>query len=139
MSRFRKLSHTIWHCQYHIVWVPKYRFRVLVGGIKEATESGIQAICGYTGCEVVELNVQRDHVHLIVMIPPKVSISYLMGEALAEVFNASRWKKSGESFRKGYVVRLSGCDMIRIPTRRKGTANRTASTAVAGVSRCGTT
>jgi len=79
VSRFRKLSHTIWHCQYHIVWVPKYRYRVLVGPIKEAACTGIQAICGYAGCEVIELNVQRDHVHLIIMIPPKVAISDLMG------------------------------------------------------------
>ncbi len=79
MSRFRKLSHTIWHCQYYIVWVPKYRYRVLVGPIKDAASMGIRAICGYAGCEVIELNVQRDHVHLIMMIPPKVAISDLMG------------------------------------------------------------
>ena len=78
-SRFRKLSHTIWHCQYHIVWVPKYRYRVLHGAVKEAAENGIMAICGYAGCEVVELNVQPDHVHLVVMIPPKLSISDLLG------------------------------------------------------------
>src|SRR5512137_1237678 len=79
VSRFRKLSHTIWHCQYHIIRVPKYRYRILAGAMKEATEAGIQAICGYAGCEVVELNVQKDHVHLVVMVPPKVSISGLMG------------------------------------------------------------
>jgi len=78
-SRFRKLSHTIWHCQYHIVWVPKYRYRILQGSVKEAAESGIRAICGYAGCEVVELNIQPDHVHLVVQIPPKLSISDLLG------------------------------------------------------------
>ena len=79
MSRFRKLSHTVWHCQYHLVWVPKYRYRVLTGKVAEATEHGIQALCGYMNCEVVELNVQSDHVHLIAMVPPKVAISGLMG------------------------------------------------------------
>ena len=78
MSRFRKLSHSIWHCQYHIVWVPKYRFRVLTGAIGEAAQTGIHAVCGFSGCEVVELNVQPDHVHLVVMIPPKVAISVLI-------------------------------------------------------------
>ena len=73
-SRFRKLSHTLWHCQYHIVWVPKYRYRILQGAVKEAAESGIRAICGFSGCEVVELNIQPDHVHLVVLIPPKLSI-----------------------------------------------------------------
>lgn len=78
-SRFRKLSHTLWHCQYHIVWVPKYRYRVLQGSVKESAERGIMAICGYVGCEVVELNVQPDHVHLVAMIPPKLAISELLG------------------------------------------------------------
>ena len=41
MSRFRKLSHTLWHCQYHIVWVPKYRYRVLDGPIRDAAYKGI--------------------------------------------------------------------------------------------------
>jgi putative transposase len=79
VSRFRKLSHTIWHCQYHVVWVPKYRFRILTGAVKAAMEASIQAICGFAGCEVVELNVQPDHVHLVLMIPPKASVSDLLG------------------------------------------------------------
>jgi len=58
VSRFRKLSHTIWHCQYHITWVPKYRFRILTGPLGQSVAEGIQAICGYAGAEVVELNVQ---------------------------------------------------------------------------------
>jgi len=59
--------------------VPKYRYRVLHGAVKEAAVIGIMAICGYAGCEVVELNVQPDHIHLVLMIPPKLSISDLMG------------------------------------------------------------
>jgi hypothetical protein len=66
VSRFRNLSHAIWHCQYHVVWVPKYRFRILTGPVKEAMEAGIQAICGFAGCEIVGLSVQPDHVHLVV-------------------------------------------------------------------------
>ena len=69
MSRFHKLAHTIWHCQYHIVWVPKYRFRILESRIKTDVYKKIQAICGYAGGTVVELNVQPDHVHLIVLVP----------------------------------------------------------------------
>ena len=41
MSRFRKLSPTIWHCQYHVAWVPKYRFRILTGAVKAAMEASI--------------------------------------------------------------------------------------------------
>ncbi len=81
VSRFCRLSHTIWHCQYHILWVPKNRFRVLIGAVGEAVGSGIQAICGFARCEVLELNVQRDHVHLVVMVPPKLSISQFFHRA----------------------------------------------------------
>ena len=79
MSRFRKLSQTIWHCQYHIVWVPKYRFRVLKGAIAEEVATCIRIFSEQLGCEVIEMNVQEDHVHLLVMIPPKVSVSGLVG------------------------------------------------------------
>ena len=124
MSRFRKLSHTIWHCQYHIVWVPKYRHRILDGAIGEATETGIQAISRYAGCEVVELNVQRDHVHLITMVPPKVAISALMGRVkgqtaikLFKQFRHLRQKPywGNHLWAKGYCVDTVGLDaeMIR--------------------------
>ena len=79
MSRFKRLSHVIWHCQYHIVWVPKYRFRILKSKIAEEVHTCIQAFCAQLGCEIVEVNVQPDHVHLLLFVPPKVSISDLMG------------------------------------------------------------
>ena len=124
MSRFRNLSHTIWHCQYHIVWVPKYRYRVLTGPVREAVRDGIQAICGYAGCEVVELNVQPDPVHLIAMVPPKTAISDLMGrvkgQSSIKVFKQFRHLKQkpywGNHFwSRGYCVDTVGVDaeMIR--------------------------
>ena len=79
MSRFRKLSHVIWHCQYHLVWVPKYRYRVLEGDVGHEVHHCMQVFAGHKGCEVIELNVQEDHIHLIIMVPPKVSISELLG------------------------------------------------------------
>ena len=79
MSRFEKLSHVIWHCQYHIVWVPKYRYRVLQDRIKEEVRKTIIIQSERLGCNIVELNLQVDHVHLLIKVPPKVSISSLMG------------------------------------------------------------
>ena len=79
MSRFSKLSHVIWHCQYHIVWVPKYRYRILKDKVGYAARKTLRVYTEGQGCEVVELNVQVDHVHLLVKVPPKVSISKLMG------------------------------------------------------------
>ena len=79
MSRFRKLSHVIWHCQYHIVWVPKYRYRVLEGDVGTEVQKCIRLFCSQLGSEIIELNVQPEHIHLIIMVPPKVSISNRMG------------------------------------------------------------
>ncbi len=78
MSRFRKLTHAIWHCQYHIVWVPKYRFRILEGELAKEVRACLRIFSGQSQCEVVELNIQKDHVHLIVMVPSKASILELM-------------------------------------------------------------
>jgi len=79
MSRFKKLSHVIWHCQYHIVWTPKYRFRVLTGQVGQEVNNCINIFSGRLGCEIKDLNIQGDHVHMIIDVPPKVSISELLG------------------------------------------------------------
>ncbi len=124
MSRFRKLSHAIWHCQYHIVWVPKYRYRILTGEVASEVNTCIRVFSGRLGCEVVELNVQEDHVHLLTMVPPKVSISDLMGtikgRTAIRVFQKFRRLKEkpywGNHFwAKGYCVDAVGIDaeMIR--------------------------
>ena len=80
MSRFRKLSQTLWHCQYHIIWCPKYRFRILEGQIAKAVEGFIRAFSEQQECEIIELNVQPDHVHMLVMIPPKIVVSLIHGK-----------------------------------------------------------
>jgi len=79
MGKYRKQSHVVYKCDYHIVWVPKYRFRVLSGAIKELLNHDIRMLCEWKDSVVEELNVQLDHVHLVVSVPPKVSISTLMG------------------------------------------------------------
>jgi len=57
VSRFHKLSHAIWHCQYHIVWVPKYRYRMLQGPVGEEVYKCIQVFSGQKACTVDELNI----------------------------------------------------------------------------------
>ena len=123
MSRFRKLSHTIWHCQYHIVWVPKYRYRILTGRVAEAVGGCIRAFSEQQKCEVVELNVQPDHVHLLVMIPPKVAVSDFVGtvkgRTAIRVFNRFRELKRrpywGNRFwARGYCADTVGLDEAKI-------------------------
>lgn len=79
MSKYKKLSHVIYKCDYHIVWVPKYRYRILTGEIKGLMEEDIKMLCEWLKCKVTELSVQPDHVHLLVSVPPRISISKLMG------------------------------------------------------------
>lgn len=79
MSRFGKLTQAIWHCQYHIVWVPKYRLRILHGPIVDEIQDCIMRFSSQLSSEVVELNILRDHVHLLAMVPAKVSVSSYVG------------------------------------------------------------
>ena len=79
MSKYKKLSHVVYKCDYHIVWVPKYRYRILTGEIRTFVEKDLRMLCEWKGCEIEEMNVQTDHIHLLVSIPPKVSVSVLIG------------------------------------------------------------
>lgn len=123
MSRFRKLSHAIWHCHYHLVWVPKYRFRILTGNVAAEVDRCIRAFSEQQHAEVRELNVQIDHVHLLALVPPKVSISSfvgtLKGRTAIRVFNKFRELKRkpywGNHFwAKGYCVDTVGLDEEKI-------------------------
>lgn len=123
MSRFKKLSHTLWHCQYHIVWTPKYRLRILEGDVAHEVSHCVRSFSDQKKCEVNELNVQKDHVHLIVMIPPKLSVSDYMGiikgRTAIRVFNKFRTLKKkpywGNKFwSRGYCVDTIGLDEEKI-------------------------
>ena len=124
MSRFRRLTQTIWHCRYHIVWVPKYRFWILSGALSIKVGNCIRAFSEQKEYEIVELNVQIDHVYLLVMVPPKISISdytgMIKGRTAIRVFNKFKELKSkpywGNKFwSRGYCVDTVGLDseMIR--------------------------
>ena len=81
----------------------------MVEALGEAVVVGVQAICGVAGCEVVELNVQQDHVHIVAIVPPKVSISDLMGRV------------KGPDSDEGVPAVSS---IIRIPDLRSSNLNR---------------
>jgi putative transposase len=73
------LSHVVYKCDYHIVWTPKYRYRVLFGEVKSLVEKDVRMLCEWKGVEIMELNVQIDHIDVVCSIPPKVSVSALLG------------------------------------------------------------
>ena len=124
MSRFSKLSHVLWHCQYHIVWVPKYRYRVLTGKVGFEVSKTIRLYAERLGCDIVEINIQPDQVHLLLKVPPKVSISTLLGtvkgKSALQIFKQFPYLKikpywGNHFWAKGYCVDTVGvdADMIR--------------------------
>jgi len=117
------LAHSIYECKYHIVFCPKYRYRVLKGDMVESVKQEIYHLCSQKeDIEVLELNVQEDHVHMVVWIPPKYGVSsfigYLKGKLAIRLFNiyerlASRyWGR--HLWSRGYCVSTIGLDEEQI-------------------------
>ncbi len=73
------LSHTRWDCKYHIVFSPKYRRKVIYGQLKKDIGQILRELCEHKEVEIVEANACVDHIHMLVRIPPKMSVSYFMG------------------------------------------------------------
>ena len=110
------LAHTKWNCIYHIVFIPKYRRKVMYGELRQDVREIIRQLCGYQNVEIVSGSVSKDHVHLCVKIPPKMSVSYFMGylkgkSALMVFDRHPEMKKKGESrhfWAVGYYVDTVG-------------------------------
>ena len=112
------LAHTVWESKYHIVWVPKRRRKVIFGQLRREIGTIIRRLCKYKGIEMMEGNTGIDHIHILVSIPPKYSVSmitgYLKGKSAMIVFEKySNLKKNfkGHNFwARGYYVSTVGLD-----------------------------
>ena len=86
MKQLQSLSHTVWECKYHIVWIPKYRKKVLHGKIREELVGVFHELANCRGCKILEGHLCVDHVHMLPSIPPKYGVAevvgYLKGKAL---------------------------------------------------------
>ena len=79
-KRLKRLSHTVYECKFHIVFCPKYRFKVLTGNIAQYVHGELYCLCRQKDdLEIIELNVQIDPVHMLISIPPKYAVSSIMG------------------------------------------------------------
>ena len=122
MSRFKKLAHAVWECKYHVVWCPKYRFRILSGEVGRSIREIIRQLCEWKQVEILEGNVQRDHIHLVLSVPPKYSIAetigFIKGKSAIKVFDRHLELKRrywGRHFwAKGYCVSTIGLDEAQI-------------------------
>ena len=73
------LSHSKWLCKYHIIFTPKYRRKIIYNKYRESIRDIIKSLCSYKGIEILEGHLMPDHVHLLLSIPPKYSVSNIMG------------------------------------------------------------
>lgn len=73
------LSHSKWNCKYHIVFAPKYRRQIIYGQIKVDIGRILRTLCERKGVEIIEANACKDHIHMLVSIPPKLSVAQFMG------------------------------------------------------------
>lgn len=101
------LSHTKWNCQYHIVFIPKYRRRAMYGKVRGDIREILRTLCGYKKVEITEGAVCADHVHLCVSIPPKLSVSdfmgYLKGKSALMIFD--KHPDMGSKFNRHFWAR----------------------------------
>lgn len=111
----QSLSHVRWKCQYHIVFIPKYRKKVLYGKLRNDVREIISTLCRYKDVKIIDGAVCGDHIHLSVAIPPKLSISsfmgYLKGKSTLMIYDRhpelqSKWDKS--FWARGYYVSTIG-------------------------------
>ena len=122
MKRFKRLSHAVWECKYHVVWCPKYRFRILKGDIAKTVRTILRQLCQWKNIEILPGNVQVDHVHLVLSFPPKYAVSevvgFLKGKSAIKIFDRHIELKKrywGRHFwAQGYCVSTVGLDEEKI-------------------------
>jgi len=78
-NKTHSLAHTKWMCKYHIVFTPKYRRKIIYNQYKTSIRDVLKRLCSYKGVEIIEGHMMSDHVHILVSIPPKISVSSFMG------------------------------------------------------------
>ena len=116
MNDINSLSHTKWNCKYHIVFAPKYRRKVFFKEKKAAIGKILRQLCEWKGVKIMEAEVCPDHIHMLVEVPPKISVSsfmgYLKGKSAMQIFQ--RWGNMKFAYRnrefwcKGYYVDTVG-------------------------------
>ena len=118
MKEYQSLAHTKWDCKYHIVFIPKKRKKVIFGVIRKHLGSVFHELAGQKECKILEWHLMSDHVHMCISIPPKYSVSnvvgYIKGKSaisIARRFMGRSRNFGGESFwARGYFVSTVGLD-----------------------------
>ena len=118
MKMPESIAHTRWICKYHVVWIPKYRKKQLFGVLRKEIAPVMKDLARQKECEILEGKLMPDHVHMLIAIPPKYSVSsvigFIKGKTAIYIARNFRGKKRnfvGESFlARGYFVSTVGID-----------------------------
>jgi putative transposase len=118
MNNYNRLKHTTWECKYHLVWIPKYRKKVLYGHIRNKLGEVFRELALRKESIIHEGHLMGDHVHMLISIPPKYSVSqvvgYIKGKSaiyIARTYAGKRQNFVGQNFwARGYFVSTVGRD-----------------------------
>lgn len=121
-TKANSLSHTKWLCKYHIVFTPKYRRKVIFNQYRRSIGEILRKLCEYKGVEIIEGHLMPDHVHMLVKIPPKKSVSsfmgYLKGKSSLMIFDKHanlKYKYGNRRFwAEGYYVSTVGLNEVTV-------------------------
>jgi putative transposase len=118
MKNSNSLSHTKWDCKYHLVWIPKYRKKVLYGNLRKHLGDVFKELASHRESQIHEGHLMGDHIHMLISIPPKYSVSqvvgYIKGKSaihIARKYMGKRCNFKGQSFwARGYYAATAGRD-----------------------------
>jgi putative transposase len=121
MEDIQSLRHTVWDCKYHVIWIPKYRKKILYGQLRKELGPVIKELAKQKESEVLEGELVVDHVHMLISIPPKYAVAQVIGFVkgksaihVARMFGRRR-NFVGQSFwARGYCVSTAGLDEAAI-------------------------
>ena len=122
MNDINSLSHSKWRCKYHIVFAPKYRRQAIYGKIKQDIGKILRQLCENKGVEILEAELCKDHVHMLISIPPNLSVAqfvgYLKGKSSLMIFDRHanlKYKYGNRHFWcRGYYVDTVGKNTEKI-------------------------
>ena len=118
MDDLQSLSHTLWDCKYHVVWIPKCREKVLYGQLRKYLGEVFRELARQKESSVVEGHIQVDHVHMLISIPPKYVVAQVVGFIkgksaihIARTYGGHKQNFTGQNFwARGYFVSTAGRD-----------------------------
>ena len=119
---YQSLSHSKWDCKYHLVFIPKFRKKILYGKIRKFLGPVFRELAQQRECEILEGHMVQDHVHMLLTIPPKYAVSQVVGYikgksaiAVARQFSGRKQNFNGERFwARGYAVSTVGFEESQI-------------------------